>query len=266
MSQSLKLSEIWIYPIKSLGGIRLPAAKVMEKGLEHDRRWMLIDANNAFLTQRTHHPMAQFKLSIEDNGFRIHHFAKSILLPFENELMPEPISSKIWDDTVTVLEVNAELSHWFSEQLGIDCRLVQFPETKPRLIDEDYRIGYAHVSLADGFPFLIIGQSSLNDLNQRLSEPMPMNRFRPNLVFTGGKPYEEDDWQNFLIGKNRFVGVKPCSRCVLTTIDQQTAAAGKEPLATLATYRKKDNKIYFGQNVIAIDYEEIFEGDEITVS
>ncbi|MFM7853327.1 MAG: MOSC domain-containing protein, partial [Flammeovirgaceae bacterium] len=266
VSQRLKLSEIWIYPIKSLGGIRLPAAKVMEKGLEHDRRWMLIDANNTFLTQRTHHAMALFKLSIEACCFRIHHFSESISLPFTNEVLPEPISAKIWDDAVTVLEVNAELSHWFSKQLGIVCRLVQFPETNPRLIDEDYRIGNASVSLADGFPFLIIGQSSLNDLNQRLPQSLPMNRFRPNLVFAGGNPYEEDGWRNFLIGKNRFVGVKPCSRCVLTTIDQQTAAAGKEPLATLATYRKKDNKIYFGQNAIAIDYEEIFEGDEITIS
>ncbi|MFM8738753.1 MAG: MOSC domain-containing protein, partial [Cytophagales bacterium] len=110
-----------------------------------------------------------------------------------------------------------------------------------------------------------IGQSSLDDLNSRLQHHLPMNRFRPNLVFTGGQPYEEDNWRGFSIGKKRFVGVTPCARCVLTTIDQHTAMAGKEPLATLATYRKKENKIYFGQNVIALDYDEIFEGDEIIV-
>jgi hypothetical protein len=171
----------------------------------------------------------------------------------------------VWDDEVIVLEVSHQASEWFSKQLGFGCKLVQFPEINPRPVDERYHINHEHVSLADGYPLLIIGQNSLNDLNSRLQSPVPMNRFRPNLVFTGGKPYEEDEWRNFSVGKNKFVGVKPCSRCVLTTINQQTGEQGKEPLATLAAYHKKENKIYFGQNVLAIDYDEIQEGDEIVV-
>lgn len=263
--QGLKVSEIWIYPIKSLGGIRLTSAKVMQKGLQYDRRWMLVDEQNGFLTQRVHHQMALFKLSVEKSGFTIVHNENTFFLPFENELLRQPILSKVWDDEVTVLEVSPQASEWFSKQLGFACKLVQFPETNPRPVDERYHINHEHVSLADGYPLLIIGQNSLNDLNSRLQSPVPMNRFRPNLVFTGGKPYEEDEWRNFSVGKNKFVGVKPCSRCVLTTINQQTGEQGKEPLATLASYRKKENKIYFGQNVLAIDYDEIQEGDEIVV-
>jgi uncharacterized protein len=261
----LKLTQIWIYPIKSMGGIRLPSAKVMEKGLQHDRRWMLVDADHQFMTQRVHHQMALFKLTLAANGFNITHKSESIFLPFKNVLLPTPIQSKVWDDEVVVHEVSQTLSGWFAQQLGIACKLVEFPENNPRPVDEKFRLGNEQVSLADGYPCLIIGQSSLDDLNKRMKESLPMNRFRPNLVFTGGQPYEEDAWRNFSIGENRFVGVKPCARCVLTTIDQQTGMAGKEPLATLATYRKKENKIYFGQNVIAVDHEEIFEGDKIVV-
>lgn len=263
--QGLKLSEIWIYPIKSLGGIRLTSAKVMQKGLQYDRRWMLVDEQNGFLTQRVHHQMALFKLSLEKSGFTIMHNANTFFLPFENELQHQPIPSKVWDDEVTVVEVSKQASEWFSKQLGFACKLVQFPETNSRPVDALYQVNHEHVSLADGYPLLIIGQNSLNDLNSRLKSPVPMNRFRPNLVFTGGKPYEEDAWRNFSVGKNKFMGVKPCSRCVLTTINQQTGEQGKEPLATLATYRNKESKIYFGQNVLAIDYDEIHEGDEIVV-
>lgn len=248
-----------------MGGLRVASAKVMEKGLQHDRRWMLIDNENNFMTQRVHHQMALFRLSFQPHGFLVTHQTESIILPFKSALLPLAIHSKVWDDAVTVYEVSKELSNWFSERMRLSCRLVQFPEDHPRPVDERYRVGDAQVSLADGYPFLVIGQSSLDDLNKRLTEKLPMDRFRPNLVFTGGNPYEEDLWRNFSIGKNRFVGVKPCSRCVLTTINQQTGIAGKEPLPTLATYRKNDNKIYFGQNAIAIDYDEIFEGNEVTL-
>ncbi len=259
----LQLSEIWIYPIKSLGGIRLQSSKVARKGLIYDRRWMLVDEQNSFMTQRIHHQMALFKLSLDQNGFNIDHQRASLFLPFKNDLLPTPIQTKVWDDEVTVFEVSSLVSEWFSKQLDTTCKLVEFPEQNLRPVDSRYQLNQEQVSLADGYPFLIVGQSSLDDLNSRMNTVIPMDRFRPNLVFTGGEPYEEDSWKQFSIGKNKFIGVKPCSRCVLTTVDQQTAIQGKEPLATLATYRKKDNKIYFGQNVLAIDHDEIYEGDEI---
>ena len=262
---NLILSEIWIYPVKSLGGIRLPAAKVMEKGLKYDRRWMLIDDKNQFMTQRVHHQMALFKPSIDEEQLTIRFKQESIAIPFNHPLIEVPLESTIWDDTVIAFEVHNEYSKWFSDRLGINCKLVAFPESNSRPIDVRYRVNDAHVSLADAYPFLIIGQSSLDDLNSRLTEPVPMNRFRPNLVFTGGQPYEEDEWKNFTIGNNRFVGVKNCARCAMPTVNQDTAEKGREPLLTLSKYRRQGDKILFGQNVIATDHYEIHEGNTITL-
>lgn len=260
----LKLSQIWIYPIKSLGGISLPSTKVMEKGLPYDRRWMLVDANNHFMTQRQFPAMSQFHLSQLPGSFRIQHRTNSIDLPKNSQPTANVIRTKVWNDEVDTLEMDEKFNQWFSAQLGITCKLVYFPEHHPRPVDENYRVSGENVSLADAYPFLMIGQSTLDDLNSRLERPVEMKRFRPNFVFTGGQPFEEDSWKSFKIGSNRFLGVKPCSRCVLTTIDPATGELGKEPLATLSTYRKKENKIYFGQNLLAVDHGEIFEGDVIT--
>jgi hypothetical protein len=261
--KKLMLTEIWIYPIKSLGGIRLKSAKVLEKGLQHDRRWMLIDESATFMTQRIHTQMALFKVEANEDTLKITFENDTVFLPFSYLAIQTPIQATVWDDTVTVFEVSLSLSEWFSSKLNIKCKLVSFPEENSRPVEAAYKINNEQVSLADGYPFLIIGQASLDDLNKRLKEPLPINRFRPNFVFVGGEPYEEDEWRNFKIGKNSFAGVKPCARCVLTTVNQETATKGIEPLATLATYRKRGNKIYFGQNVLAIDHYEIYEGDEI---
>jgi uncharacterized protein YcbX len=257
------VSEIWIYPVKSLGGIRLRSSKVKPKGLEYDRRWMLIDEKNSFMTQRVYPQMALFKLYFESGGFNISYRGQLIDLSFEpgNDL----ISARIWNDTVDVYEVSRRHSDWFSKNIGINCRLVSFPENNPRPVEPGFSINNDQLSLADAYPLLIIGQSSLDDLNGRLRKPLPMNRFRPNIVFTGGKAYEEDDWRNSKIGKNRFACVKSCSRCSVTTVNQDTGQKGIEPLATLATYRRRDNNVYFGQNLIPLDYNEIAEGDEIFV-
>ncbi|MCE2995814.1 MAG: MOSC domain-containing protein [Cyclobacteriaceae bacterium] len=263
--QPHRLSEIWIYPIKSLGGIRLRSSRVLGKGLAFDRRWMLIDEANTFMSQRVNAELALFKLQPSLTGFTISFQEKAIELSYHHDYLPTEIKAKVWDDEVIVHEVSEEHSLWFSAQLGIACKLVCFPEEHDRKVDPRYASENDQVSLADGYPFLIIGQASLDDLNSRLAEPVLMNRFRPNLVFTGGTPYEEDTWSYFTIGKNRFKGVKPCARCVLITVNQESAKKGKEPLATLSIYRKRENKIYFGQNVLTIDHHEIYEGDEIII-
>jgi uncharacterized protein len=261
--KNLTLSEIWIYPIKSLGGIRLSRAKVFEKGLEYDRRWMLIDEKGQFMTQRVYHQMALFKQQIDGDDLVVQFDTDILRISLQVSFIDIPLRSNVWDDAVTVFEVKKVYSAWFSKRLGIACRLVVFPELNVRPVDKQYKINDEHVSLADAYPFLIIGQSSLNDLNVRLAEPVSINRFRPNFVFTGGEPYEEDGWKSFTIGNNRFVGVKPCSRCIMTTVNQDTAEKGREPLLTLSKYRKQGEKILFGQNVIAIDHHEIYEGDTI---
>ena len=259
---TLKISELWIYPVKSLGGIAVQQAKVLPKGFEHDRRWMLMDEQNIFLTQRVHSKMALFKMSFDKEGIQVTHQGNSEFIPF-GIAEGVDVRARIWDDEVTVKEVTSKLSQWFSHQLGIQCKLVAFPEHNDRAIDPRYKIGDDHVSLADAYPVLIAGQASLDDLNERMKEPLPMNRFRPNIVFTGGDPFEEDAWNYFDIGEVKFAGVKPSKRCILTTVDQDTAKRGAEPLVTLATYRKRENGVYFGQNVIPINTGTVNLGEEI---
>jgi len=263
--KNLVLTEIWVYPIKSLGGISVPSWQVQPKGLAYDRRWMLTDADGRFLTQRVHPAMALFKLAIDEAGLVVTYNGESLTVPFGHAEGPEQ-SVVIWDDTVTAREVSVRHSAWFSERLGMACKLVFFPEENTRPVDPRYKVNNEHVSLADAYPLLIIGQSSLDDLNARLESPVPMDRFRPNLVFSGGEPFEEDTWREFAVGTNRFVGVKPCARCVLTTVNQETAERGTEPLRTLATYRKRDNKILFGQNLVSLDVQEISTGMAVSVS
>ena len=261
----LKLSEIWIYPVKSLGGISLKSAKVLPKGLKWDRRWMLVDENGICITQRVHPRMALFRLAINNNELTVDQDGDKIELP-SNSFSSNQLEVHVWDDVVTTLEVGSQYNQWFSERLDTKCRLVFFPEENPRPVDSHYAIDNDNTSLSDAYPFLIIGQSSLDDLNKRLAVPVPMNRFRPNFVFTGGEPFDEDLIREFTIGHNRFVAVKPCSRCVTTTVNQDTGEKGIEPLKTLATYRTQNNKTYFGQNVIAIDYKEVNVGDVISIS
>jgi uncharacterized protein len=271
--RQLTLSEIWIYPIKSLGGIRVNSARVMEKGLQHDRRWMLVDESLTFMTQRNYPEMALFKLSINGDQLTIT-FRKnindlqhaSILLDTNSPPLGKVLPAVIWNDLVQTVEVDVRISKWFSDNLKIPCKLVSFPEINPRPVDPQYKINDENVSLADAYPFLIIGQSSLDDLNQKLKMPIPMNRFRPNFVFTGGEAFEEDGWKNFTIGSNRFVGVKPCARCAVPTINQDTAEKSIEPSFTLSTYRKRDNKILFGQNAVSGDKTWVHTGDLIKVN
>ncbi len=263
--KQLVLSEIWIYPIKSLGGIRLRSSKVMGKGLQYDRRFMLVDEGGLCMTQREFPKMALFKVSMDKEQVTVTYRGESISFPAVPSFAEQGKPVQIWDDLVMANEVSADISKWFSVRLDKTCKLVFFPEQNPRAVDAKYKVNDEHVGFADAYPLLVIGQSSLDDLNGRLAEPLPMNRFRPNIVVTGGEPYEEDNWRNFSVGKTHFIGVKPCARCVLTTVNQDTGIKGVEPLKTLAKYRNRDNKIFFGQNVLVVDPLEIKEGDIVTL-
>ncbi len=268
----LKLSEIYIYPIKSLGGIRLEKANITTRGLENDRRFMLVDASGRFLTQREHPELAIFQTEIEGELLKITNkkdgsFVKVStqysLIDSENH----PINVQIWDDETNAVEASPEASEWFTKALSIPTRLVYMPEESQRKIEFNYALtGNEITSFSDGYPILIAGQSSLDDLNNRLDNPVNINRFRPNLVFKSGDPFEEDDWHEFNIGTVRFFGVKPCSRCIMTTINQETGEKkGKEPLLTLNKFRKAGNKILFGQNVIVSQLGTVSVGDNVTV-
>lgn len=267
----LILSEIWVYPVKSLGGISIQEARVTDRGLELDRRWLLVDDDGRFLSQREHPQLALFMPEVIDDNLKISHreFLESIYLNLHPvfSLGNNKVKVAVWDDTIDAFEVSTEASDWFTKLLGFPARLVYMPEESKRKIDPDYAIsGQEITSFSDAYPFLIIGQSSLDDLNTRLPVKVSINRFRPNFVFANGEAFEEDFWRDFRIGNLSFVGVKPCDRCVMTTVDQEKGiVAGKDPLKTLAKYRNFGNKVLFGQNVIGLDTGTVSIGDEIKV-
>ncbi|HSW54722.1 MAG TPA: MOSC N-terminal beta barrel domain-containing protein [Ignavibacteriaceae bacterium] len=261
------LSEINIYPIKSLGGISLQSSEIEERGLKYDRRWVLVDETNTFFTQRDFPDMSLIKVSVEKDGLKLLHKQKSIeslLVPFSFE-HSKTDKVVIWNDTVIGEFYNSAIDEWFSEIIGINCHLVKMPESTNREVDNIYAENKT-VSFADAFPFLIIGQASLDDLNSRMETPLPMNRFRTNFVFTGGEPFEEDNWKKFKIGNVIFQAVKPCARCVITTTDQETAERAQEPLLTLSKYRKIDNKVMFGMNLVCESTGKVKVGDKIELS
>ncbi len=261
---NLILSEIYIYPVKSLGGISVDSAIVEARGLKYDRRFLLVDENNMFMTQRVYPQLTLLKLSFGENGFKVLNTQNNshTIISFESD-SKENISVTIWDDVCSAVRVSKELDDWFSTAINKKCSLVYMPDDEKRIVEKKY-INEEHiVSFADAYPFLIIGQSSLDDLNSRLDKPIPMNRFRTNFVFTGGKPYEEDNWKDFRIGDLSFKAVKPCARCVITTTNQDTAERSVEPLRTLSEYRKINNKVMFGMNLVCKQTRSVSVGNEI---
>jgi len=228
---------------------------------------MLVDENSTFITQRKHFELALLQVSISGGKLNVaHKLTPELHISFGlDEDTGTAITVKIWDDTVTGMEVNPDVSSWFSTYLNFKVKLVKMPLEEQRFVDRDYASNDEIVSFADGYPCLMIGQAALNSLNEKLKEPVLMDRFRPNFVFTGGEPHEEDRFKTFYIGEIPFSAVKPCARCVLITIDQQTGEKGQEPLRTLASYRTLNKKIMFGQNLLPQALGTIRKGDEIRV-
>ncbi|MES2829993.1 MAG: MOSC N-terminal beta barrel domain-containing protein [Bacteroidota bacterium] len=261
------LTEINIYPIKSLGGISLQEALVEERGLQYDRRWMLIDEDNVFITQRTYHELALLQVSMIGDQVSITHKLdpqQQISFPVTAQI-GEPKTVTVWDDVTSGVEVDKEVSSWFSNFLKMKVKLVKMPSNENRLVETKYASNNEVVSFADGYPNLIIGEASLNGLNEKLTDPVLMDRFRPNFVFSGGEPHIEDSFSTFQISDTLFTAVKPCARCVLTTVDQQTGIKGQEPLRTLAGYRTIDKKVMFGQNLIHEGAGMVRIGDELKI-
>ena len=257
------LASLHCYPIKSVGGFAMQEARLTDRGFEHDRRWMLVDAVGRFLTQRELPSMACLRTEPGPEGFTVidRRDEEHLSLPWTLEDGPEP-EVDIWGTRVRAREAPSGWSAWFSDRVGDAVRLVHMPDAAHRPIDERYAHGLT--SLSDGFPYMILSQSSLDALNARLEVPVPMERFRPNLVIGGGTPHQEDGWRELRIGSVRFSLVKPCARCVIITTDQGTGERGREPLRTLATYRTVDSKVHFGMNAVADVEGTVRVGDPVT--
>lgn len=268
----LRLASIHVYPVKSLGGFTLHKADLTDRGLQHDRRWMLVDDTGTFQTQRELASMACLHTAPSAHGFRVMDArdGSTLELPWH---MEDGVRQRVavWSDTVTAWHGEPDWDAWFGERLERHVRLVYMPDTAKRHTDGRY--ASAFTSFSDAFPYLIASQASIDDLNARGTAwaqersdqwaHVPMDRFRPNLVIAGGSPYQEDGWTDIRIGEASFKLVKPCARCVVITTDQHTGERGREPLRMLSTYRSRGNKVMFGMNAVGDPMGTISVGQEV---
>ncbi len=264
----MQVTELNIYPIKSTRRIALQESKVLPRGLPWDRRWMLVDAAGGFITARQQPRLAMVQTAVAGGELRVEGPGQA---PLQFPLVPprQPLTPvTVWRDTLQAAPVGAAADAWFSAFLGQSCRLVQLTDELVRPVDPRYGQPGDEVSFADGYPLLLLSEASLTDLNRRLSQPVPMRRFRPNLVIDGELPYAEDGWRRLRVGEVEFAGVKNCSRCIVTTIDPDCGekdAAG-EPLRTLSGYRRRpQGGVFFGQNLIPRSKGVIRVGDPVVV-
>ena len=262
MSKIYIVKEIYIYPIKSLAGISCDKALAEEMGFENDRRWMLIDAENVHITQREYQILSQFYPQISELKISIT-FGDSKHEFSVDEYINQPINTKVWEDKSEVFEVNKESSKWFTEHLGFECKLVKIMKIGHRKHESSRSKEIYNVSLADAYPYLLIGTKSLDFLNDKLEEKVTIKRFRPNIVISSQNPHEEDLFSTFKIGEVQFKNIKPCGRCIMVNNDPQNGIVKKEPLKTLSKYRNINNSVLFGTNIVGLNSGIISIGDEV---
>ncbi len=247
----MQVAEVNVYPIKSCAGTALEASRIDARGFVNDRRWLVVNQHCRFQTQREIARMALVKPHVDELSLRLTAPEMEALeLPADQD--GQRVEVTIWKDSgVGAVDQGDEAADWLSTFLKRKVRLVRFADDYFRQVSQTHAPRESdQVGFADGYPFLFISEASLTDLNTRLEEPLPMNRFRPNIVIHGAEPYAEDTWKVVRIGDVEFDVVKSCARCAITTTDQVTAQRGKEPLATLATYRQETRGVMFGQNVV----------------
>lgn len=256
------LTELYIYPIKSTKGIQLPQALVEEKGLQNDRRYMLVDAEGSFITGRTHPQLTQVSIEFSKKGLFVSATNQPSFYIQPEQFSDNTLSVDIWSDTVQAQHCNPEYDRWFSTFLKQPCQLVYLSDSSLRCVKNKQ----AQVSFADGYPLLLINQASVDQLNSHLQTPVSALHFRPNLLIKGDLPFIEDSWARIKIGEVEFEVSKPCARCIFTNVDPKTGIADLEqPLKTLAQFRYNQGDINFGQNLIPLNQGIIRSGDQIQV-
>jgi uncharacterized protein len=262
----MRVTSLHYYPVKSCGGTSIQHATIDARGFVEDRAWMVTTGDGVFLTQRELPRLALIRPRL-DAGTLV--LTAPGMPPLAATRRPDGTRRDVavWDDICATRDQGEEPAGWLSTFLGIPCRLVRMADDFVRQTNPAYSPGLAgQVGFADGYPMLLITQASLDDLNRRLAEPLPMNRFRPNVVVSGTGPYAEDDWGLIRIGNISFAVVKPCARCPITTTDQDTAETAREPLRTLATYRHvRGRGVMFGQNLIHTAAGSISVGDPVEI-
>ena len=268
LPMSIVVESINIYPIKSTQGHSLQQAQVQARGLANDRRWMVVDDEGQFITARKYPKLLAVIAQPDGRALHLQSPGREPLSIGDAQAGQGEVPITVWRSRLNAQWVDAKADRWFSDLLGLDCRLVFMSEHHQRAINPDFGKPGDHVSFADGYPLLLANQASIAELNERSSIVVEMQRFRPNVSITGAPAYAEDDWQQIRIGDIEFDIPKPCDRCVMTTIDPVSlqADAQREPLRTLSTYRNdKERGILFGMNLIPRGTGLIKVGDTLTV-
>ena len=263
----MQIENIYIYPIKSCKGIPLTRAEAQARGLACDRRWMLVNEEGLFLTQRKYPKMALISVAVNQETEELKVEApghETMVIDDQRDRLEETITASIWKDNTPAYLFQPSVNEWFSKVLGQPVRLVKQSDAL-RQVDTDYSELGQDVSFADGFPYLLTNTSSLEDLNKRLENPVSMSRFRPNLVLTHPQAFIEDTWKSLTVGDVGFAVKKPCARCVLTTVDPKTGLRDekREPLNTLAGFRTQAGGVMFGQNLVVSQPGWIAVGDKV---
>jgi uncharacterized protein YcbX len=262
----IAVTNLIYYPIKACRGFEVQSARVERRGLEDDRRMMVVTPEGDFLTQREHPRLALVRPKLANGTLELSApNSESVQLGLQTSGTPWLVN--VWRSKgVQAIDQGQEAADWFSEWLGTPVRLVHIADGYKRLINEPFAVNTDdHTGFADGYPILLTSEEGLQDLNSRLELPVPMNRFRPNIVVKGGEPFVEDTWNRIRIGNVELAVVKPCARCEVTTIDKETLEQSKEPLKTLGKFRKQKLGAIFGQNVIPLNEGRIEVGMTVEI-
>jgi uncharacterized protein YcbX len=261
----MRVTGLYVYPLKSARGLPLEEANLDSFGIEGDRRWCLSGGDGRVITQRDCPVLATLDVIPTEQGLELRAAGRRPLRVRRPEPGPDAQAVAVWEDLTAGLPVGAEADAWLVDLLERPCRLVYMPETTHRQVSLSHGRSGDRVSFADGYPMLLTSDASLAELNRRMGATLPMDRFRPNIVVDGGEPFAEDHWARIRVGNTEFRVVKSCARCVVTTTDQQTGRRGKEPLRTLATFRTVDGKVLFGENLIHDGPGPVRTGDAVEV-
>ena len=261
----MRVTGLYVYPLKAARGLSLPEAKLDAFGIEGDRRWCLVGEDDRVITQRDCPVLATLDVSPSGGGLEIRAEGRPPLRVFLPRTEQTFLPVDVWADRTEGLAIGPDADAWMEDLLDRPCRLLSMPSTTRRQVSLQFGGPGDRVSYADGYPLLLTSEASLADLNTRLETPVPMDRFRPNLVVDGAGPFAEDGWARIRVGSTTFRVVKPCARCVVTTTDQRSGVRGKEPLRTLAEFRRVDDKVLFGENLVHEGPGPVSLGDRVEV-
>lgn len=257
----MTIKSLHIYPIKGLGGIDVQEANLLERGMQYDRRWMLVDMDGVFISQRTDARLALFNCMI-DGHLNVSYQDSEINIDLD-EYSSVRILTTVWEHEVHAYEVNESVSKWFSDMLNVECLLVRMTDDDVRYKELIKGPKQTKVSFADGYPYHIIGTASIDQLSEIIGSEIAATRFRANIIVNTTEAHEEDTWNQIDIGNAKVQVIKPCARCLVVNIDQSTAEMNKEPLKSLSTYRRVGDKVNFGANAICLIQGKIKVGDTL---